>query len=70
MLFEVAQNRRFDGLGARLGGEMSSPNEPTKTTPKTEEDAKKSKGMTRKAFGNLLKNVLSPPAPKPASKSS
>jgi len=49
---------------------MTSSDTPLKPLPETtEEIVKKSKGMTRKDFGNLLKHAFAPPAPKPAPKS-
>ena len=41
------------------------PTKPLKPLPETE---KKMKGTTRKAFGDLLKRAITPPAPKPSPK--
>jgi hypothetical protein len=41
---------------------------PPKPTPQAPEAPKKSSGMTRKAFGDLIKRALNPSASKPVSK--
>lgn len=48
---------------------MASSQEPPKAKPATPEISKKSKGMTRKGFGELIKRAFNPSAPKPAPKS-
>jgi hypothetical protein len=47
---------------------MASSQEPPKPKPATPDVAKKSKGMTRKGFGELIKRALNPSASKPVSK--
>jgi len=48
---------------------MASSQDQPKPKPAAPEVVKKSKGMTRKGFGELIKRAFSPSAPKPAPKS-